>query len=533
MKKLLIMTVLIIATAALVFASGKTETGTTAAKGPVTMTFVAPVWDVNPPMNDWWIWKAYEKMSKIHIIWNEIPRASLDEKKNLMFASADLPDAFWQVPFTTADIASYGEQGLLVALDTDNLLEKNAPSLSAVMNRLPSVRAVITMPDGHIYSLPYIMEDGNDASLRYYINKNWMQRVGITKRPETTEELYTLLKAFKDKDANGNGNPNDEIPLYMSPGGFPWTFERQLFGAFGVGGHGLPASSAFIYLNSQTGKIEHVYASQGGKELWQYEARLWKDGLIHPETFTGYEYAKWVADGQKDIVGMYSWVGPNFLGEDVQDNFIGVTQIAGPKGNRDLTWIDPPARGNWSFLITNKCKTVPEAIKWADYFYSPEGAKFGFIGIEGETYKMVNGKPEYIDEILNYKGGVQLGAFQYGLLVYGGYYPYIEPSSDLIAQVKGMSKEEVINCDPEEYKKYMPKEIWPTFSPTKAELEVLVTVETDINTYINESRVKFVTGAWNFVSDWDNYIAQLKKMGLDKLVGVRQQQYDRYKKTQK
>ena len=31
--------------------------------------------------------------------------------------------------------------------------------------------------------------------------------------PTTTDEFAEVLRAFKDNDANGNGNPNDEIPL--------------------------------------------------------------------------------------------------------------------------------------------------------------------------------------------------------------------------------------------------------------------------------------------------------------------------------
>ena len=31
--------------------------------------------------------------------------------------------------------------------------------------------------------------------------------------PTTTDEFVEVLRAFKDNDANGNGNPNDEIPL--------------------------------------------------------------------------------------------------------------------------------------------------------------------------------------------------------------------------------------------------------------------------------------------------------------------------------
>lgn len=525
-KHVLLFAVLFLVSALAVFGAGEAEQEEAAAEGPISLNFLAPSWDVNPEMNEWWIWEAYGDMTGIEVVWEEVPRSSLDEKKNLMFASGDLPDAFWQVPFQTAEIARYGLQGLLV--DVKDLLPTHAPELMQVMERLPSVRAVITMPDGGIYSFPYIMEDGNDASLRYYINKEWMDRLGIADRPSTTEELRDILIQFRDEDANGNGDPNDEFPIYMANGAFNWTFERQLFGAFGVGGHGLPASAAYIFLNDDN-EIDFVYTSDGGKALWQYLASLWDDGLIHPQTFSGYEYAKWVADGQEDLVGMFSWVGPNFLGDNVQDRFVGITQVAGPEGHRDLTWIDPPARGNWSFLITNENEYVEESIEWVDYFYGEEGSRFGFIGLEGETH-VVNddGNPQYIDEILNYDGGSQLGAFQYGLLVYGGYYPYIEPPAELITQVRGTTKEEIINTDANEYLEYMPDEIWPNFAPQGGEADEIQTIMSDVETYINESRVKFITGEWNFTTDWDDFVDQLNRMGIPRYLEIRQAQYERY-----
>ena len=68
--------------------------------------------------------------------------------------------------------------------------------------------------------------------------------------------------------------------------------------------------------------------------------------------------------------------------------------------------LGPPAKGIFGFVITNKTNIRVETIKWIDYFYGEEGINFATFGLEGETYDMVDGKPKYKDEILNYKGGV-------------------------------------------------------------------------------------------------------------------------------
>lgn len=48
--------------------------------------------------------------------------------------------------------------------------------------------------------------------LTIYINEGWLENLGLD-RPKTLDDLYDVLKAFKEQDANGNGDPNDESPL--------------------------------------------------------------------------------------------------------------------------------------------------------------------------------------------------------------------------------------------------------------------------------------------------------------------------------
>ena len=52
--------------------------------------------------------------------------------------------------------------------------------------------------------------------------------------PTTWDELYDVLVAFKEKDANGNGDRNDEIPMDW-PGGIDGYFNpAMLLGSEGI-----------------------------------------------------------------------------------------------------------------------------------------------------------------------------------------------------------------------------------------------------------------------------------------------------------
>ena len=488
---------------------------------PITLKFMCPVWDVTAPMNDWWLWSEYEKKTKVHIEWEAIAQSAMAEKKSTLMASGDLPDAFWQYfSFTPAELAQYGSEGLFISLD--DKMDK-LPGLSKVIERIPSAKSSMTMPDGHIYAFPYIMEHPAEDSLRYYVNKKYLEQTGL-KLPTTVEEFEALLKAFKDIKV-GEQNVS---PLYTYPGGFFWTTESQMMGSFGMGENGLQQVNSWTYAGPD-GKLAFIYTDPKCKEMWQMFARWFKEGYIHPEEFTGtYDYAKWVADGTAGLVGTYSWVGANILYGDAPKDYVAINALKGPY-SQTLSWIDAPLRAVINGIITNKCKEVDRALAWFDYWFTDEGSLFGTVGTEGVTYVMKDGKYSYTDEILNYEGGVQLGAFQRGLLVYGGFYPYIEPPLEVKLQLQNKTFEDVNSCTEADVYAYMPKELWPSFVATKDEQAELDTFWPDLSAYVTENRVKFITGELNFDADWDNFVNTLNGMGVDKYLAIKQAQYDRYK----
>ena len=55
--------------------------------------------------------------------------------------------------------------------------------------------------------------------------------------PKTVEELYETLKAFKEKDANGNGDSTDEIPV---SGDTNASGDLEVMSAFGLPVEPLP-----------------------------------------------------------------------------------------------------------------------------------------------------------------------------------------------------------------------------------------------------------------------------------------------------
>ena len=74
---------------------------------------------------------------------------------------------------------------------------------------------------------------------------------------------------------------------------------------------------------------------------------------------------------------------------------------------------------------------------------------------------------------------------------------------------------------------------YPTVYATEEEASTSSMYQVDIDTYVSESAVAFITGTKNLEADFDTYIATLESMQIAEMLKVRQAQYDRFAAAQK
>ena len=459
-------------------------------------------------------------MSGIKVNWEEL--TDIREKKNVILTRGDLPDAFYQVGWSNGELLKYGQQGLFLPLE--DLIQEHAPNLQKFLDENEEVRKGLISADGHIYATPYLdpYPEGN-RTIRLWMNKKWLDQLGL-EVPKTTVELEEVLTAFITKDPNGNGQ-NDEQGWYMPSSYFSWTFEHMLMGSYGIGNGGRKALNNYIYVDDND-EIQLTITADEYKEILKYENRLYKSGAINKQAFSGVDYDKWTADAAKDTVGAWHWADPDYIGQSVNDDFTAVNVLAGPDGDM-VSLTDSPVAGSSALVVTKNAKDPGAILKWVDYFYSEEGRIFGYLGKEGVTYNIEDGKMVYIDEILNYKDGPQLGAFQYVDNVYGGYFPYMELSTE----VRAAAAKKVAPVYEDLTEQTLPSVMLPDLPATIEEANESSSIMADIGNYIGQMRVEFVTGTKDIDQEWDNYIAQLSKMGSEQYLKIKQTQYKRYKES--
>ncbi|NLB89653.1 MAG: extracellular solute-binding protein, partial [Clostridiales bacterium] len=173
----------------------------------------------NIELNDATKW--LEEKTNVKIIWEKVGINEAAEKLRVMMAAnTDLPDIIMTANvgaiMTTEQVFSYGMQGLIQPIN--EYIELYGDAWYDAMDIVPWARSQITAPDGNIYGLGGVSDGAYHMSLyqKFYINQNWLNKLNLN-TPQTIEEFYNVLVAFRDQDPNGNGIA-DEVPLSGSVG---------------------------------------------------------------------------------------------------------------------------------------------------------------------------------------------------------------------------------------------------------------------------------------------------------------------------
>ncbi|ETT86224.1 extracellular solute-binding protein [Viridibacillus sp. FSL R5-0477] len=466
------------------------------------------------------LWEEYEKMTNVEVNWETVSTEVLSEKRNLKLAAGDYPEFYFASAFPKTDLIKYGRQGVFLPLN--DYIDKYAPNFKKILDEYPSMRKGITMADGNIYGFPAIY-DPNFEALHIgtpWIMQEWLDKVGL-KEPETPDELYKVLKAFKEKDPNGNGKA-DEQGWGGGDGIAP--FIDYLRGTYGLNKQGTMNKN--LDFKEGTKEFRFVPATDEYKELLTFLNKLYTEGLINKDVFTT-ESLQFSTESSKGIYGMLSEIDPATLLQ--LDGYVGVPVLEGPKGERAYNAMTNGLGNLGMFVLTDKAKNPEAMVRWMDYFYGEEGNKMFFMGFEGVTYEENgDGTVKYLDSITNNPDGKNLDQAVSEYLTWpGGYYPGIVRKQ----YFQGAEGKEASAVNAEKARPYRIKDedILPGLNYTLEENDKISTITTDVQTYVDEMTAGFITGKQDF-GKWDEYKKSLDKMGLQTYLEVSQEAYDRMQK---
>ena len=421
-----------------------------------------------------------------------------------------------------ADFRLYYTRGHDSAIDDDIIVPLQdylyaMPNLNALRESNEEVYKTSMTDGGNLAAIPFLKmgSDGKNegAWIGMVIRQDWLDTLGMA-APKTYAQMEEVLAAMQQNF------PNAQNPMFIPTSGFSY------------GGAGMSAGYNVINnLFQVDGVVKYGFLEPSMKDYLAMMTDWYKKGFISPEFYVtpsaGYALP-WadtgvVARGEQGVFDMIYTHTPTFVAtaEDASFAVTALPPLVKNEGDkvhfRQFTpYCDP------SGAISADCKNVELMCKYWDYFFSEEGKLLGNFGVEGVTFEYdSNGEPKWIGELLPGAEGYNMSNVQYKHLLYNqpGYIMFdrerqvLDPQAlDLIA-------------------------VWDTAgydynytsaaTMTAGEGSEYATIMGDINTLISETVVKFVTGEKS-LDEYDAFVAQLKSMGIERAVEIKQAALDRY-----
>ena len=504
MKKALVF-VLVLLMALSLFANGSKESSVSVGDAKTLKGFgmsypgQAP-WETMP------FFTELEKRTGIHVDWEYMePSNSANERVNMMFASGeDIPDVFIRAGAATSrdSVIKWGKAGLV--LDIAPYLDEYAPNIKAMFEKYPDVRKSNMTEDGKIYLLPVVYDyKPYLVSRTMQINTRWLENLNLDV-PTTLDEFTDVLRAFKNFDANGNGDPNDEIPYSAHN----WlNCMRGILPAFGVN---FILNTYPIFYDEETRTMSFAATSDEFKSALEYMNMIYSEGLLDPEIFsqTNTRFHGMLPEDKFGVVLLHQTLNAGEIAKDL----VGMEPLIGPAGEdgRVWSWNSSYVFNNCSAFISSSCKNPVLAVQWLDYLYSEEGGVLTWMGIEGETYvKNPDGSYSYTEKIANDPSGFSAAMGDYTIVWGNGNEPgcfnevQLEPGLSLSTVIENTEKVLPFLQD-------VTESVLPIMDEeTQTEYTYL---NKEIGNYVKETWAKFISGDKPF-SEWDSYCSELERLG--------------------
>ena len=456
------------------------------------------------------IWNDYAEKTNVEIEWDYYDYNTAVEKKNLMYSSGEYPDVVGGWLLEDDDILTYGSD---VYIPVEDLIEEYAPNITNALDNFPNARETMTTPDGHIYGFG-IMAPQPECDWLTFINKKWLENVNM-EVPQTLDEFEAVLKAFKEQDANGNGDPDDEIPFsfYNDP-----YIYGSLFGAFG-------RLDNEEHLVMEDGKVVFTADKEEYKEGIKWLNHLYEEGLIDQEAFTqdNIQYGTKGKSGEDSVYGVFvDFNGVNVVNQQrYEDEYEVLPPLEGENGER--LWSEGD---KWIFrnqmAITSAAKNPAMIVRWIDGLYEQE---MSYQVCYGPLGTVTEKKPDGTYGYIKLEEGTNVDDLRNSETVSSLPYCIMPEFNEKIEKSEGtLIKEEADSA----VVPYITDEPFPSVWITADDSKKLSIIKGDLMKLVNEKRAQWITGQSDIDEEWDDYVKTLENMQVDEYVTIYQKAVEEY-----
>ncbi|MEU3615053.1 extracellular solute-binding protein [Streptomyces sp. NPDC006872] len=476
----------------------------------------------NYPMKDSWLfWKELTRRTGITLKPIAVPLSDYEKKRSVLIGSGDAP---FLIPKTYhPSEAAFVSSGAILPVSEYVHLMPNFQDKIKKWKLEPEIDS-IRQSDGKYYLLPGLHEkakSGYSMSFRTDV----LDKLGLS-LPTTWDQVYDVFKAIKAEYP-------DRYPFtdrWSTNTPFPAAALLSYLGQ----AHGVKAGWTYdnISFDSKAGEFVFTGATEGYRQMVEFLRKLVAEKLMDPESFTQTD-----DDAVQKLLGEKSFAisaNPQELVQNYRYNLerqvkgAKIEMVPVPLGPAGPVVMGGVRLENGLMISTKALKsdTFVAMMQFVDWlWYSDEGQRFSKWGVQGTTYT-------YTDGQYKLEPGISLMGsdpdapkdmqkdygFYNGVFTYGGSWALVSSS---------FSPDEKKFQDAMAQRQQLP--IDPAHPLQSVEQEQASLWDTPLRDHVTQNMLKFALGK-RPLSEWDDYVTELKAKNMDQLVGLHNKARERFKK---
>lgn len=375
-------------------------------------------------------------------------------------------------------------------------------------------------------------EIGLGAPMAFMVRKDWLDALDLP-IPTTTDELFNAMKAFQEKDVNKSGEPDEVLSISLK------DFSSGIACFYGMG-------RDLTYVNDADGKVSSPWYHENIKPYIEFIKSMVDAGFVDTSDQLNEKNA------ENKIAGRFDWgtetwdeVGISVPEGAAAPYYVPVVLKASNSNDGTepyLPWQRGYQLGGNKYAVTNECKDLEAVGRLLDYLVTDDYRILTEFGVKDYSYTVnEDGSLAAIKD--SDKADAQVVNMGPALWTNASILPRFElkTAQDWQNEMKNAVEagktmgypetgfqEKMDYCvDYADYEYKLPHESEPDYAAaTEEELETISSITNDLTTYSEELLTRLVLGQQS-MDDWDGYMADLQRLGLDRLIEVNQARYDR------
>ena len=464
-------------------------------------------------------WSFVEEQTGVHLDMTIVSMMSEAEQLGLQLASGDYMDLM----AINETQVSGGMTALLdqeIATDIAPFVQTDMPNYYSYISANEECMKLSYNDEGQMagtrsWAEKYVPNQG------LVIRKDLVDAMGL-EMPTTIDGLHDTLAAMKTEYSLG-------APMWLSSSG---QNSLSIVGAMGSCGYAGDRGSTTDHLYVEDGQVISALTSDAYRDYLELMHQWYEEGLINSDFATNTDMdAPTGAMLSGDTVVINAMYGQalsiqNSLAADHPDAQLYAlpTPVKNPGDTNSFVNTTPLSNTSWR-VITTACEDPQLAARYIDWWYTRDGFLTANYGTRDLSYTLdADGTPKYADAVTNNSFGIDAASAVEAYVTTNPVFGLIAMDRTVyLADAQWVDDMIEIWTEQTSSENVLPSGVTLTAEETQQVTAALG----DITTAASTETLKFIMGARDF-DTWEDYCQDINAMGLEDVVAVYQDAYQRY-----